>query len=144
MLNPLRSEDEAFRLLGLKWAGADSAKVQRLIKGVLALQRADGGWAQTPYLTSDAFATGTALNALHEAGMSTSSAEYRKGAAFQVTADDVTDARQGGPELQDPVMLLLIPLLTPQVVVPVLAPAGRVGTDGLDMDIGIDADPKRL
>jgi hypothetical protein len=30
-------------------------------------------------------------------------------------------------------VLVLVPLLTPQVVVPVLAPSGRVGADGLDM-----------
>ena len=58
-----------------------------------------------------------------------------------MTADDLTDARQGRPELPDPVVLVLVPLLTPQVVVPVLAPAGRVGADGLDMALGIDADP---
>jgi hypothetical protein len=33
--------------------------------------------------------------------------------AFQVTADDLADARQGRPELPDPVVLVLVPLLTP-------------------------------
>src|SRR5439155_683429 len=46
--------------------------------------------------------------------------------AVQVTADDLADARQHGAEFPDPVMLVLVPLLAPQVVVPVLAAAGRV------------------
>jgi hypothetical protein len=53
--------------------------------------------------------------------------------ALQVTADDLADARQRGPEVPDPVVLSLVPLLTPQVVVPVLAASGRVGADGLDV-----------
>jgi len=64
--------------------------------------------------------------------------------AFQVTADDLADARQRGPEAPDPVVLGLIPLLTPQVVVPVLAASGRVGADGLDMAQRVDADPDVL
>ncbi len=82
LAEPSTTEDAVAQLLGLKWAGTDPAKVQRLVKGVAALQRADGGWAQTPFLTSDAYATGTALNALFESGWSTQSPEYRKGVAF--------------------------------------------------------------
>ena len=32
------------------------------------LQREDGGWAQTPYLPTDAYATGQSLYTLHELG----------------------------------------------------------------------------
>jgi ankyrin repeat protein len=79
---PSTTEDAVAQLLGLKWAGADPAKVQRLVKGVVALQRADGGWGQTPLLPSDAYATGTALYALSHCGVSTGSAESRKAVAF--------------------------------------------------------------
>jgi squalene cyclase len=47
------------------------------------LQREDGGWAQTPFLKSGAYATGTALYALHEAaGLPPTDAAYKKGVAF--------------------------------------------------------------
>jgi hypothetical protein len=59
-------------------------------------------------------------------------------AAFQVPADDLADARQGSPEGPDPVVLVLILLLTPQVVVAVLAASGRVGADGLDVALRVD------
>ena len=66
---PATTEDSVTRLLGLRWAGADAAKLQQSGKSLLRLQRTDGGWGQTPYLSSDAYATGTALYALHEAGV---------------------------------------------------------------------------
>jgi ankyrin repeat protein len=75
------TEDRVMQVLALKWAG-ESAKAQSLLKGITALQRADGGWAQTQYLESDAWATATALHALFECGTSPQSAEYRKGVAF--------------------------------------------------------------
>ena len=62
--------------------------------------------------------------------------------AFQVTADNLADSRQGDSEPPDPVVLVLVPLLTPQVVVPVLAASGRVGADGLDVTVRVDADPQ--
>lgn len=65
-------------------------------------------------------------------------------AAVQVTADHLADPRQGSPELPDPVVLVLVPLLTPQIVIPVLAASRRVGADGLDVALGIDADPHVL
>src|SRR5581483_10465284 len=79
---PSTTEDAVRQLLGLKWAGAEPARIQRLIAGVVKLQRPDGGWGQTPYLPTDAFATGTALHALYEAGLSPASATYKKGMAF--------------------------------------------------------------
>ena len=76
------TEDAVMQLLGVKWSGGDPAQVQKLAARVAALQRADGGWAQTPFLGSDAYATGTALHALHETGMAPDAAAYRKGVAF--------------------------------------------------------------
>lgn len=78
---PVTTEDRVRQALGLKWAG-ESAKAQSLLKNLTALQRADGGWAQTQYLDSDAYATATALYALSECGSSPQSGEYRKGVAF--------------------------------------------------------------
>jgi len=65
---PKTTEDKAFRLMGLAWANADRKAVRSAAKSLLADQRADGGWAQIPTLSSDAYATGQALTALRESG----------------------------------------------------------------------------
>jgi len=49
---------------------------------LVSLQRADGGWAQIPSLGSDAYSTGSALVALHEAGISVTSKTYRRGVQY--------------------------------------------------------------
>ena len=79
---PLTTEDSVMQLLGAKWAGVSGTEMDRLSKRVLALQREDGGWAQTPHLKSDAYATGTALFALREAETGGWEAAYRKGVAY--------------------------------------------------------------
>jgi len=61
-------EDRAFQLLGLGWAHADQAQIDKARQALVAEQRADGGWAQLPSLQSDAYATGQALVALVESG----------------------------------------------------------------------------
>ncbi len=81
-MEPTTTEDSVARLLGIKWAGADSATVDRMAKRLLALEREDGGWAQTPYLNSDAYATGTALYALKESGVAGVDPAYRKGVDY--------------------------------------------------------------
>ena len=79
---PSTTEDALMQLLGLKWAGLTGAPIERATQRVLALQQSGGGWAQTPYLKSDAYATGTALYALKESGMPASNAAYKKGIAY--------------------------------------------------------------
>ena len=77
------TEDRAFQLLGLGWSGAGKARVQSAAHALVAEQRADGGWAQLPSLTSDAYATGQALVALADSGaMRTSDAAYARGVQF--------------------------------------------------------------
>ena len=67
---PRTNEDRVFRLLGLKWSGADDAALRRAADDLLAAQNDDGGWSQLPgqLLSSDAYATGQALVALAEGG----------------------------------------------------------------------------
>lgn len=62
------------------WANqkAPEARVRELI----AIQRPNGGWGQTETLGSDAYATGEALYALHQAGMATTHDVYRRGVEF--------------------------------------------------------------
>jgi Prenyltransferase and squalene oxidase repeat len=80
---PRGTEEKTFQLLGLAWSGAGTDATARRASSLAAEQRPDGGWAQLPDLSSDAYATGQALVALHQAGgVPTSSAVYRKGVAF--------------------------------------------------------------
>ena len=65
---PKTSEERVFQLLGLGWANARKSDIEKAVKGLLAEQRADGGWAQLSTLESDAYATGQAIVALHQAG----------------------------------------------------------------------------
>jgi len=65
---PATTEERAFQLLGLAWGGASRSLVQQQARALIAEQRADGGWAQTALLASDAYATGQALVALAESG----------------------------------------------------------------------------
>ncbi len=79
---PLTTEDRAFQILGLVWAGRQEI-ARRAARDLLAGQRSDGGWGQTPSLASDAYATGQALVALKEAGIATpSDAAYKRGVRF--------------------------------------------------------------
>ena len=75
--------DEADRLMGLWLAGATNLELRKVSAVVLGRQREDGGWAQTPYLESDAFGTAAALYSLRMAGFLTpTDAAYRRGAAY--------------------------------------------------------------
>jgi ankyrin repeat protein len=77
------TEDKTWRLLGLRWAGADEESLQEAVALLLREQRTDGGWAQLPSLPSDAYATGEVLYALHKAGgIPVSHPAYQRGAAF--------------------------------------------------------------
>lgn len=77
------TEDRAFRLLGLRWSGADAAEIAKAARELLDDQRDDGGWSQLPGKGSDAYATGQVLIALHEGGgFPVASAAYSRGAAY--------------------------------------------------------------
>ena len=49
---PADTEERTFQLLGLSWTGASPAALEPLVRGLLAAQRPDGGWAQLPRLGS--------------------------------------------------------------------------------------------
>jgi Squalene-hopene cyclase C-terminal domain len=79
------TEDRVFRLLGLKEAGAGEKEVAAAAWELLRTQRDDGGWAQLDGGAGDAYATGSALYALHHAGgLKADSAAYKAGVAFLV------------------------------------------------------------
>lgn len=74
-----------FRILGLRWAGSEDAKlIARLTEELEKLQRPGGGWAQRAGLAPDAYATGQALWALVEGGgrAAASDPAYQRGAEY--------------------------------------------------------------
>jgi ankyrin repeat protein len=82
---PATTEDRAFQLLGLRWAGGDANTIARAAQVLLAEQRSDGGWAplSTAPMESDAYATGQTLVALREAGgLTVSAPAYQRGVRF--------------------------------------------------------------
>lgn len=80
---PVDTEDHVFRLRGLHLAGAPAVAIQQAVEDLLKLQRDDGGWAQLADASSDVYATGTALAALHQSGsLATESAAYQKGLKY--------------------------------------------------------------
>ena len=82
-IKPSSTEEATFQLLGLSWAGADPAHLQNRVRNLILQQRPNGGWGQLPTLPGDAYATGQALYALHEAGgLRVSDPVYRNGIQF--------------------------------------------------------------
>lgn len=80
---PATTEDAVMRLWGLHWSGASWRETAEAAREVLRLQRAGGGWAQLPALSSDAYTTGKALVALADTGhVKTSDAAFRRGTAY--------------------------------------------------------------
>jgi squalene-hopene cyclase-like protein len=84
---PKSNEDQTFQLLGLEWGKADKSALQKLAQTLLARQRNDGGWGQLPTLESDAYATGQALVALHQAGgLPVTHRAYQRGVNYLLAA----------------------------------------------------------
>jgi ankyrin repeat protein len=79
---PITTEDRVMQLLGLRWAKTDLRVLHARRQELQALQRSDGGWAQTRYLSSDAYATGQVLYALRELGVPATDAALQRGAAW--------------------------------------------------------------
>jgi squalene cyclase len=82
---PRDTEDRVFRLLALEAASAPGESIREATDDLLATQRDDGGWSQLDGGKSDAYATGSALVALHLAGgLATDSRAYRRGLRFLI------------------------------------------------------------
>ncbi len=104
---PRETEDRVFRLWGLKHAGAAPKDIEAAVADLIRTQRPDGGWSQLdaptpgepasspkdqgrgkadPY-SSDAYATGSTLVAIHLAGgVATELPAYRRGLAFLIAS----------------------------------------------------------
>lgn len=74
------TEDRVFRLASLHSVAAEVTAVQTATGELLRTQRPDGGWAQLESMTSDAYATGTALVQLQRTGsLLTTDPAYQRG-----------------------------------------------------------------
>jgi hypothetical protein len=77
------TEDRVFRLRALEVTDAPSGQISAAVKDLASLQREDGGWAQLEKMESDAYATGSALAALHQAGsIATTNVAYKRGLSW--------------------------------------------------------------
>jgi hypothetical protein len=77
---PVDTEERTYQLLGLKWTGADRASLEQLARELARIQEADGGWSSLDGRASDAYSTGQALVALHDAGgVPVSDANWQRG-----------------------------------------------------------------
>lgn len=80
---PDTTYEAAERIAGLRAAGETPEELKRDVNALLALQRPDGGWAQTKFLEPDAYATGLVLHRLYSHGlMEPNDEHYRRGVAF--------------------------------------------------------------
>src|SRR5829696_8551969 len=66
---PPTHNERVFQLFGLAWANETNERMRPFANALIEAQRSDGGWAQLPGLTCDAWATGSALVALNKAGV---------------------------------------------------------------------------
>jgi len=81
------TEDRVFRLWSLAVAAAGRDAIQQAAQDLLQTQREDGGWSQLENMTSDAYATGTALVALHRASdLPTTAPSYQRGLQWLMQA----------------------------------------------------------
>jgi hypothetical protein len=76
------TQEQAFKLLGLVWAGGSRTDISNQVNRLLALQRGNGGWGQLPTMPPDAYSTGQALYALRAGSAAPSSDSYRKGVQY--------------------------------------------------------------
>jgi hypothetical protein len=80
---PWFGDDYAYRVLGLFWTDAEGRAVDAAARELIAQQRPDGGWGQTPDMSSDAYATGLALSALAMAAPAQIASDaYRRGVDY--------------------------------------------------------------
>lgn len=86
---PRDTEEYTFRLFGLHWAGASADECRRAARDLMAIQRPNGGWAELPHMQPDAYSTGEALVALHEAGgVPVTDPAWQKGLQYLLSTQD--------------------------------------------------------
>jgi hypothetical protein len=83
---PTDNDPQNLALRVVLWKRLDrpASEYQPWVEKIKQAQRADGGWSQTPELTSDAWATGQALYALAHAGLQRTDPVVARGQAFLI------------------------------------------------------------
>jgi ankyrin repeat protein len=101
---PVTRYEEAARIMGLKTAGVPDRDLEESVRTLVGEQRPDGGWSQTPYLESDAYATGTVLSTLNQNGfLKASDPAYARGVAYLLKTqfpDGAWYVRSRSPQVQ--------------------------------------------
>jgi ankyrin repeat protein len=102
--HPVTSYEQAERIVGLKAAGAPKDDIDKAALALIGQQRPDGGWSQTAYLDSDAYATGLVLSTLYQGGyLKPAAPAYSRGVAYLVKTqfpDGSWYVRSRAPKLQ--------------------------------------------
>jgi ankyrin repeat protein len=101
---PATTEDRNMQLLGLQCTGASEPALRKMANAILSTQRADGGWSQNAFLSSDAYATGQTLVTLVKTGLlKPSDAAYQRGLKYLLStqhADGSWFVRSRSPKFQ--------------------------------------------
>ncbi len=80
---PRDTEERVFQIFGVSVAGGDQTVTSKLAHQLAATQQPDGGWVSRAGLSSDAYSTGEALWAMHNAGgIPTSDPAFQRGIEF--------------------------------------------------------------
>ena len=83
---PADTEDRVFRLRALQLIDSTEETLKQAATELIDTQHDDGGWAQCDDMSSDAYATGTALVALQESGgLTTVDRRYRHGLKYLIS-----------------------------------------------------------
>jgi ankyrin repeat protein len=82
---PASTEDAAFRLLGLVWAGASAKEIEGARRDLVRMRLPGGGWPELPGYQPDAYSTGESLFALHESGAPITGADLKFLVSTQAT-----------------------------------------------------------
>ena len=102
---PKSTEEHAYRLIGLKWAGADRSTLQRFARELKAAQREDGGWGALPGRASDVYATAQVLVALREGGVGDIDPGWRRGIEYLLKAQAADGSWRLSSRLRPPAPL---------------------------------------
>ena len=86
---PDRTQEHAFKVMGLVWAKADGSAIRSAVAALRAVQAPAGGWSQLPGMVPDAYATGLALYAMHVGGVSSGDAAYQSGLKYLLSTQAV-------------------------------------------------------